>query len=89
MATEALNRASFRKKEEFTLPKGAKVLYKDISIRVEEIENGFLVSKEINVKFEVNKMTDYRYYTKKYYSQENPLTIDLKDVGGKKLADNF
>lgn len=86
---EALSRASFKKKEVDNIPKGAKTLSKDVSISVEEIENGFLVSKTIEVKYSVDNRTDYSYITKKYFSKENPLEIDMEKFGEKSLADNF
>lgn len=86
---EALSRATFKKKEIDNIPKGAKILSKDVSITVEEIENGFLVSKSIEVKYSVDKRTDYTYITKKYFSKENPLEIDMETFEEKSLADNF
>ena len=85
---EALTRASFKQKEINTLPKGAKILNKEITINVEEIENGFLVCKSYEIKYEFEKRTDYTYYNKKYFSKENPLSINLKGMD-KTLADNF
>lgn len=44
----------------------------EISWRVEEIENGFLVSKEYNEK--PKKGSDYgRWVCKKYFTDKNPL----------------
>ena len=86
---EALTRATFKSKEVDTIPKGAKILSKDVSITVEEIENGFLVCKSTEVKYEYEKRTDYSYHTKKYFSKDNPLEIDLSSIGEKSLADNF
>lgn len=86
---EALTRATFKQKEVDNIPKGSKILSKDISISVEEIENGFLVSKNINVKYEKDKRTEYSYCTKKYFSKENPLNINLEKFSEKSLADNF
>lgn len=86
---EALSRASFKKKEINNIPKGAKVLNKEVSISVEEIENGFLISKSVEVKYEIEKRTDYSYYTKKYFAKENPLEIDMDSFEEKTLADNF
>lgn len=89
---EALRRATFKSKEVDTIPKGAKILSKEVSINVEEIENGFLVSKSTDVKYEYDKRTDYSYHTKKYYSSENPLTIDIDGIKGddkSSIADKF
>lgn len=81
---EALTRATFKQKEVDSLPKGAKILSKDVSVTVEEIENGYLVCKATEVKYEYEKRTNYSYNTKKYYSKENPLDINLDNLS---LAD--
>lgn len=86
---EALTKATFKQKEIDNIPKGAKILSKDVSITVEEIENGFLVCKSSEVKYEHDKRTDYCYYTKKFFAKENPLDIDLSKIEDKTLADNF
>ena len=86
---EALTRATFKQKEVDNIPKGSKVLSKDVSITVEEIENGFLVSKSTEVKYEYNKKTDWCYHTKKFYAKENPLEIDMEGLDDKTLASNF
>ena len=88
---EALTRATFKSKEVDTIPKGAKILSKDVSITVEEIENGFLVCKSTEFKYEYEKRTDYSYHTKKYYSKDNPLNINLEGLSDDKnsIADKF
>ena len=83
---ETLTRATFKQKEVNNLPKGAKILSKDVSVTVEEIENGYLVCKSTEVKYEYEKRTDYSYNTKKYYSKENPLDINLDNLS---LADKI
>lgn len=83
---EKLSRATFKQKEVNNIPKGVKILSKDVSVTVEEIENGYLVSKSTEVKYEYEKKTDYSYNTKKYYSKENPLDIKLDNLS---LADKI
>ena len=83
---EKLSGATFKQKEVNNIPKGAKILSKDVSVAVEEIENGYLVSKSTEVKYEYEKKTDYSYNTKKYYSKENPLDIKLDNLS---LADKI
>ena len=83
---EKLSRATFKQKEVNNIPKGVKILSKDVSVTVEEIENGYLVSKSTEVKYEYEKKTDYTYYTKKYYSKKNPLDINLDNLS---LADKI
>lgn len=86
MEKEQLTRASFKQKEVDNIPKGAKILAKDVSVSVEEIENGYLISKSTEIKYEYDKRTDYSYNTKKYFSKENPLEIDLSGIS---LADKI
>lgn len=91
MATEALKSATFKQKEIDNIPKGATILSKDVTITVEEIENGFLICKSINVKYQKkdSDYNDYSYVTKKYFAKENPLEIDMEKVSDKSLADSF
>ena len=86
---EELTRATFKQKEVDTLPKGAKILSKDVSVTVEEIENGFLVSKSTEVKYQYDGRTDYSYNTKKYYSETNPLEIDMEKFNTESFVDDF
>ena len=81
---EKLTNASFKTKEIDSIPSGAKILKKDTSVSVEEIENGYLICKNIEVKYEWDKRTDYSYTTKKYFSKENPLEFNLDGIS---LAD--
>ena len=72
-----LSRATFKQKEVDSIPENAKILSKDVSVTVEEIENGFLVAKSTEVKYQHDGRTDYSYNTKKYYKKENPLEFNL------------
>lgn len=76
-----------KKKE---VPKGAKITGQTIRTETEQIENGFLISKNYDITYEEgagdNKRTGYCYYTKKWFSKVDPLTITLND---KALADAF
>jgi len=76
------------KDKEKTLPEGAKVINTTTEVRVEEIENGYIISKEIRTEYKVKgkDYSDYLYDTKKYYSEEDPLEINITD---KTLADAF
>ena len=89
-----LKSASFSDKEELNIPKGAKIIKEDKTVRVEEIENGFLVSISYDVRYKMkdSKHNDYAYATIKTYSKTNPLEIkvDNKVIDTKKsLADKF
>lgn len=77
-----------RIKEQKKVPAGAEIISKTVRVETEEIENGWLITKNIDVTFKVKGSTynDYAYYTKKYYSEKEPLEIKLTD---KSLADEF
>lgn len=72
-----------------TLPKGSKILSKSTRITVEEIENGFLMTKNFEIKYEYPRgdgtmSTDWTYYDKKWYTKDDPL-----EITDKSLADAF
>lgn len=75
-----LKSASFKEKDTKSLPKGAKVTSKEVRVSVEEIENGFLIVKSADINYTLGKETNYFYLTKKYFSKDNPLSIDLDDI---------
>jgi hypothetical protein len=62
-----------------------------INVSVEEIENGFIITKECKCIYKVDKKynpsgEDYDYKNFKYFSKSNPLTIKLDNTS---LADAF
>jgi hypothetical protein len=72
-----------------TIPAGATILRQDESITVEEIENGYLISKSFDIKYQSKNAehSDYLYYTIKFYSETNPITVDTG--ADKSLAEAF
>lgn len=75
-----LSRATFKTKEEdYSIPEEAQVLSKDTTVSVEEIENGYLIAKSTETKYQLDGRTDFSYHTKKYFSKKNPL--EFKDDG--------
>lgn len=74
-----------RKKE---VPKGAEILSQEVRTETEEIENGWLITKNYDIRYTMgkDKGTEYAYYNKKWYSKEDPLTITVND---QELADAF
>lgn len=83
-----ISRASYASKEEFSLPEGAKVLKKDYNIRVQEIENGYIIEKSYNIEYMSGDNKEYGYHCKKWYSKTNPLELKLNKEA-KYLADEF
>lgn len=84
-ATKTKENISFQGKDKPQLPKGAKVIKKTVNTTVEEIENGFIVIKNFDIKYSLGKNSDYLYYNKKVYSETNP--IEIKE--DKMLAEYF
>lgn len=68
-------------------PKGAKILNKTIRTEVEEIDNGWLTSKNFDVTWEDDKgERQYSYYSDKHFSAQDPVKLVFND---KALADSF
>lgn len=88
MSEISVTKGILKNKTDFTLPKGAQIISKDIAVEVEEIENGFLIIKRCEYKYQMPKSSysDYKSHTEKWYSEDNPLKINTKD---KDLADLF
>ena len=87
-----LKNASFTAKSKDVLPTGAKILKQTTNIDVEEIENGFLITKRTEYEYQRKDKdyTDWKSIYKKYYSKTNPLTIDLDNIESKNsIADKF
>ena len=86
---EGLKNASYKTKEDYSLPKGAKIIKNTTSLNVEEIENGYLITKSSDISYKVGDKQDYCYHTKKFFSKENPLESYMENFKEKSLADNF
>lgn len=74
--------------EKKEIPSGAIIINKNEDVRVEQIENGFLITKTSDIKYQTKKGggTEYAYITRKWFSEEDPLTISSDN---KELADVF
>lgn len=77
---------SFKEKDKKEVPKGATIVSKETRVSVEEIENGFLITKTTDISYTLGKHNDYLYLNKKYFSKDNPLEIDLSNLS---LADKI
>ena len=90
MEKTSLENVSLSSKESFKLPEGATITKKEVSVRVEEIENGFLISKSYDINYKVGDESSYEYYTKKFFSKDNPLADSLSEIEeATSLADSF
>lgn len=87
-STSTTVRTSTEKQQQKSVPKDAKIISKTIRTETEEIENGFIISKNYDVTYKEkgSEGSSYAYFSKKWYSKEDPLTITLND---KALADAF
>jgi hypothetical protein len=88
MAT-MLKEASYESKTEFNLPEGAEIVKKDVRVNVEEIENGYLICKSFDIKYTLDGESNWEYYSKKWFSKENPIDIDDDTEEMISLADKF
>lgn len=84
---EELKNASFESKTKVNIPSEAKIMKKDFTIRVKEIENGYLIEKSYDIKYTYEGDPHYEYYTKTWFSEENPMSIDIEEP--EELADKF
>lgn len=71
-------------------PEGAKITRQNVSTSTEQIENGWLITKNFDGKYTIKGEKDdyghYYNYSKKWYSKDDPLTVTLND---KTLSDAF
>lgn len=78
------------KKEDRKPPKGATIIEQEERITTEEIENGWLLTKNFSGRYTTDKEKDsygsYYDYSKKWYSKDDPLTVTVNDEA---LADAF
>lgn len=68
-------------------PKGATILSKETNVDVEEIENGYLITRRTEYRYTMKEGagSDWLTVNKKWYSEVNPLEISKN----KELADLF
>lgn len=79
-----LNEAVFKSKEENEIPSESKIIKKDVRLEVEEIENGFLITKRAEIKYlDKRGETKWCYPCKKYFCKTNPLKIEEKSLAEK------
>ena len=79
-----LSRATFRSKEENKVPSGCEIIKKETRLEVEEIENGFLITKRAEIKYLDKKGEPlWCYPCKKYFCKTNPLKIEEKSLAEK------
>jgi len=86
MRTTSTSMTETKQKE---VPKGAKIVDKTVRTEIEEVENGWLISKNYDVTYEKPGKEggrEYAYFTKKWYSKEDPLEIKLNNES---LSDAF
>lgn len=76
-------------KEKKSLPKGAKITRKRTDVTIEEIENGFLMTKNEDIDYTLNGENKYYYHSKKYFMKDNPVSEKIDEIAEKSLADNF
>ena len=83
-----LSEISLEGKKNFQLPEGASIISKTENISVKEIENGFVLRKSYDITYKIGDDNNYEYFTKEWYSKENPLKITMPKEE-KSLADKL
>lgn len=83
-----LSEVSLEGKKTFKLPEGATIISKTENISVKEIENGFILRKSYDIKYQIGDDNSYEYFNKEWYSKENPLKI-IMPKEEKSLADKL
>ena len=75
-------------KENKEPPAGATIVSKTIRTETEQIENGWLISKNLDISYRMKGDTydKYTYYTKRWYSKTDPLEVKVTDAS---LSDEF
>lgn len=88
-STKAITKIDKETKE---IPKGAKILNKEVRVTVEEIENGFIVTKSSDIRYQMGSgdksHTEYAYITKKWFFETDPFEVKI-NTEDKTLADLF
>jgi len=85
-----LKECSFESKKEVTIPADATITKKSYRMTVEEIENGFILSKSWDIEFvTASGEKSYEYYTQRWHTKDNPMTIKEGAVKEKSLAEKI
>ncbi len=70
----------FKGKKEFVLPKGGKIVKKECRVSVEEIKNGFLVTKNWEIQWKNSKEeSQWDYHDEKWFSETNILENKINE----------
>lgn len=69
-------------------PPGATIIRQTERTETEKIENGWIVSKYYDIKYSVKGETNWTNYTKKYYSETDPIKVTVETTD-KALAEEF
>lgn len=78
----------FKSKKTFVLPKGAKIQHKDCRITVEEISNGYLITKSWSISYlDTKNEKHWDYFDEKAYSKANIYAEVIEE--GIELADKL
>ena len=90
MENTILGNIEIEEQREFVLPKGAILIKSTENISVRKIVNGYVLRKSYDIKWKAksDEDTQYDYYSKEWYSQENPVSITMPKMN-KSLADKL
>jgi len=88
MSNTTTIRKDTKKEEVKPIPQGATILSQNTTTDVEEIENGYLITKRTETRYQAKgkDYSDWHTESKKWYSEVDPLEIKVEDEA---LADAF
>lgn len=85
MATDTRLSVTTKGKKETKLPPASSIISRSDRVEVEEIENGYLITKSSDIEYKVKDgATSWMYITKRWYSKDEPMFFKDKN---KTLAD--
>lgn len=90
MEKSILGNIEIEEQKEFVLPKGATLIKSTENVSVRKISNGYILRKSYDIKWKAagGDDTQYEYYTKEWFTEENPVTIKMPTTN-KSLADKL
>lgn len=79
MEKSILGNIEIEEQREFVLPKGATLIKSTENISVRKITNGYILRKSYDIKWKPagSDDTQYEYYSKEWYSADNPVSITM------------
>ena len=74
-----LGNIEIEEQKEFVLPKGGVIIKSTENVSVRKISNGYILRKTYDIKWKSAEGDDtqYEYYTKEWFTIDNPVSIKM------------